>query len=77
MGAMNQDWQPIKNLQWLQENEVNFQIRTFYDQGFGMFIGDDVNGYKDHAWFDSLQEGVDWLLKRSLEIYPELHLPTP
>ena len=57
-------------LQDLYESEINFKIETFWDDGFKVCIGDELNGYKDEALFDTFNECIIWLSEKAIEFYP-------
>lgn len=63
----------IETLQKIQDSEINFQIKTFWDNGFMIQLGDNVNGIvvDEEIYSDSLQECVDQLVEKVLEHYPE------
>ena len=60
----------ILELEKVYDSEINYSIEVFWDGGFFVRIGDDMNGYVDEEIFKSLREGIKWLLKRVKELYP-------
>ena len=58
-------------LQDLYNSEINFRIETFRNDGFIVYIGDELNGYRDSANYRTINECIKWLIKRALELYPD------
>ncbi len=52
----------IKILQELYTNEVNFQIRCFWDEGFSVGLGDEMNGFTWEGTFETLLEALRALI---------------
>ena len=48
-------------LQAIYDEELNFEIVTFWDGGFTFKLGDCLNGYKETRDFYTFEEGVHWL----------------
>ena len=69
-------------LQKLYESEINFNIGTFWDEGFRVQLGDMLNGYKfiytdedgyQHkaVTFNTAREALLFLAEKAVEHYPE------
>ena len=58
-------------LQRLYNSEINFAIRTFWDGGFDVMLGDPLNGIKATANTDTLVEAEAWLEAEAVKAYPE------
>lgn len=62
---------PNKNLfDKIQDSEINFRIETFWNQGYNVFIGDELNGFKENIWCDTFQEAEAILVKLAIKYYP-------
>lgn len=65
----------IETLQAIQDSEINFQIETFWDMGFVVKLGDDLNGLKAENCFrdkdGGLQAAVNWLVEQTVKCYPD------
>jgi len=61
----------IKELQKIQDSEINFVINCFWDAGFSMAIGDDMNGYIWNESFEDLKTGIKVMIKKVKELYPK------
>ncbi|AWM02580.1 hypothetical protein [Bradyrhizobium amphicarpaeae] len=58
-------------LQDLYDSEINFTIITFWDAGFEIKLGDELNGFAATGRVNNFSEAVEWLRIRTLEQYPE------
>ena len=58
-------------LQDLYDNEINFSIAGFWDAGFHVKLGDDVNGFPAAARVATLEAAVQWLQAHAIERYPD------
>lgn len=58
-------------LQDLRDSEINFSIVAFYDNGFEVKLGDDLNGFVAAGNAQEFSAVVEWLLVRAIERYPE------
>lgn len=58
-------------LQQLYDNEINFKIETFWDNGFNVAIGDQMNGYKAETTVETFDEAVKWLTEQADVLFPE------
>lgn len=57
-------------LQDLYDSEINYTIAAFWDCGFRVMLGDDVNGYDAETRVPSFAEAVQWLALAAIEHYP-------
>lgn len=48
-------------LQDIYDHEINIRLEWFWDAGIVAAIGDEANGWKDSATFDSVEEAIEWL----------------
>ena len=56
----------------LYDSEINVEISSFWDGGWTVKIGDQMNGFKAEMTFDDLDENTArWLTKTACELYPE------
>ena len=55
---------------WMHKNEMNFSIEAFYDGGFTVRLGDDMNGFKDSANAGDFGEIPRMLLAMCKKHYP-------
>ena len=68
-------------LQQLHDSEINAGVRTFYDAGMRVWIGDEANGIQAETTINRTaaarlkwQEGftaASWLHETALRLYPE------
>jgi hypothetical protein len=58
-------------LQDLYDSEINFSIVTFWDNGFEVKLGDDLNGFVASAHAAQFANAVEWLMVRAIEKYPD------
>jgi hypothetical protein len=58
-------------LQDLYDSEINFSIVTFFDNGFEVKLGDDMNGFVASGNAQEFENAVEWLRVRAIEKYPE------
>jgi hypothetical protein len=59
-------------LQALYDREINCGLGSFWDQGYRVWIGDDMNGIKAERWFDAskLDEAAKWLFEEAERLNP-------
>jgi len=55
----------------LWQSEIDFEIRTMGDYGFCMTLFDDVNRVKAKWTLETLEQGIEWLVNKVLELYPD------
>jgi hypothetical protein len=58
-------------LQDLYDSEINFSIVTFWDNGFEVKLGDDMNGFVASGNAAQFSNAVEWLMVRAIEKYPD------
>jgi hypothetical protein len=58
-------------IQDLYDSEINFSIVTFWDAGFQVRLGDDINGFGAKGNAEDFACAVEWLKVRAIEKYPE------
>ena len=51
----------------LYDSEINFRISTFWDNGFEVKLGDEMNGYYAEATFSRFGEIEPWLKEKAIE----------
>lgn len=54
----------------LYASEINFEIATFWDGGFDIKLGDDMNGYRAIGQVRSFVEAAEQLRDWAIEHYP-------
>lgn len=61
-------------LQGLYDNEINVGFQAFWDGGWTVWIGDEINGHAagEHFKRDSFGEIADWLKMTAEARYPKL-----
>ena len=60
-----------EKLQALYDAEINFKIECFWDGGFDVKSGDDMNGIKAEDNFRRLEDAVSFLENEARKIYPD------
>lgn len=57
----------------LYNSEINCGVSSFWDGGFDVWIGDDMNGKKAETNFDAgdLSKAADWLHDEAMRLFPE------
>ncbi len=58
-------------LQELYDSEINFEISCFWDGGFAVKLGDEINGFVDESNSASFVGAIDWLKNKAIEHYPK------
>jgi hypothetical protein len=58
-------------LQDLYDSEINYVIATFWDAGFRVLLGDDLNGFIAETRTPTFAEAVQWLAATAVEHYPD------
>ncbi|MFZ5717386.1 MAG: hypothetical protein ACOY3N_31540 [Bradyrhizobium sp.] len=58
-------------LQDLYDSEINFAIIAFWDAGFKVMLGDEVNGFSATERVNNFPDAIEWLRTRTLEQHPE------
>jgi hypothetical protein len=57
-------------LQSLYDREINYSISTFFDEGFTVALGDEMNGFKAQATVDTLDDAIQWLQEQAAIHFP-------
>lgn len=57
-------------LQDLYHSEINFTVSTFWDGGFTVKLGDDMNGLVAEANFARWGMVEEWLIRAAIEHFP-------
>ncbi|WP_315731636.1 MULTISPECIES: hypothetical protein [unclassified Bradyrhizobium] len=57
--------------QHLYDREINFSISCFWDGGFMVKLGDDLNGFLAEETVSTFDEALAWLELTADEHYPE------
>ena len=55
----------------LYVSEINFQISTFYDAGYEVKLGDEMNGFKAETQVSTWKEVETWLDTESRRHFPK------
>lgn len=58
-------------LQKLYDSEINFSINSFWDGGFCVQLGDDLNGFVAETILHEWDKVEPWLLVNAVRHYPE------
>lgn len=58
-------------LEALYNSEINASLSSFWDGGWSVYLGDDMNGYKADEVFYDLAPVADWLTEEAIEHYPD------
>lgn len=54
----------------LYDSEINFSIASFFDGGYQVKLGDEMNGYRAEIRVDTWAEVEAWLATAAIEHYP-------
>jgi hypothetical protein len=65
------DFAPAVILQDLYDSEINYTVSTFWDAGFRVMLGDDMNGFVAENRVQTFTEAVQWLALAAIEHYPQ------
>jgi len=57
-------------LQRLYDSEINFQISTFWDAGFDVYLGNNYGGFLAEENFRTFDEATAWLGEAAIKHYP-------
>jgi len=60
----------MRELQAIYDSEINFQINCFWDGGWEVAIGDEMNGWKIKHSEETLEGAIKWLIKAVCGWYP-------
>jgi len=58
-------------LQALYDSEINAGILWFWDGGFELRLGDNINGIKAEAVVGTTQEAARWFIDNAKRIWPQ------
>lgn len=58
-------------LQRLYDSEINGGVSTFWDGGFDVWLGDDMNGRVSETSVRTMAEAERWLFAAALRLYPD------
>lgn len=65
-------------LAYLDSEERNVRLASFFDSGWNVRLGDSINGFDDEHWEGKdLVEGCRWLVRRHMELKARRALMTP
>lgn len=54
----------------LYANEINVAISSFWDGGWDVKLGDEMNGFKAESNFDNLDDAASWLIDEAKKAFP-------
>lgn len=57
-------------MQRLYDSEINFSVSCFWDGGFTVIIGDDMNGCKYEGYAQTWRDVEEILTREALRLYP-------
>lgn len=63
--------QTARVLQDLYSSEINCTIATFWDAGFRVLLGDDLNGFVAETRVPTFVDAVQWLANAAVAHYPD------
>lgn len=55
----------------LYHSEINFRVSCFWDGGFAVELGDDMNGIRAQTNCDRWGQIEPWLINAAIEHFPE------
>jgi len=61
----------MTTFQALYDSEINFSVSCFWDGGFEVKLGDELNGIVAQTRVDTWDEIEPWLRSEALRQYPE------
>lgn len=64
----------IEVLELLYDREINTSVSCFWEGGWDLAIGDDMNGWKARTTVEDLEEAPRWFLINAAVLYPKLSL---
>ena len=56
----------MEELKNIYKHETNFKVECFYDAGFTVGLGDDMNGWDWKETYDTLEEALTQLIQAYL-----------
>lgn len=58
-------------MQALTDSEINFAISTFWDGGYDLKLGDEMNGFRAEGNVDTWDEVEPWLTAQAIKHWPD------
>jgi hypothetical protein len=58
-------------MQRLYDSEINVVVYSFYDSGFRVYLGDEMNGYRADTTFETWSEVERWLDAQARIHFPD------
>lgn len=58
-------------LQELYDSEINVRIVSFWDDGYSISLGDEMNGFKAEFNTQDWAEAEEWLISEACRIWPD------
>ncbi len=58
-------------MQELYDSEINVSISTFWDGGYDLKLGDDMNGFRAEGNVDFWEQIEPWFTQKALEHWPD------
>jgi len=55
----------------LYASEINASLSWFWDGGFDVALGDEMNGYGAQDTVSTLDEAAEWLRSNAVQLYPD------
>lgn len=55
----------------LYHSEINFKVSTFWDGGFAISLGDEMNGFVAKGNVDRWGQVEPWLIEKAVEHFPD------
>lgn len=55
----------------LCQSEINFSLSSFWDGGWTVKLGDEMNGFREEASIQDYWDALKWLDEKAREHYPE------
>ena len=62
---------PMSIFQRLYDSEINFEVSGFYDAGFGVRLGDHLNGFLTEGKVETWADAETWLREQALAHFPD------
>ena len=63
-------------MQRLYDSEINFSVSSFYDDGFYVRLGDELNGFRAEACLPTWADVEEWLAAMARIYYPTSEFAT-
>lgn len=57
-------------LKALYASEINVEISCFWDSGWAVRLGDEMNGFKAQDTIDTIDDVPRWLIQQAKAFYP-------